>query len=369
MRILQIVTLVSPTGEYGGPVRVAFNQAAALKTLGHDVEIAASTRGFEPGPRMMDGIKTHLFRARRAVPGTGFAGIAAPAMLRWLRVNFADYDLLHIHAARDLVTLPAAQMAQRRGVPLVLQTHGMIGPSSNIMARPLDRVLTRPALRAAHETFYLTRREQEDLISVGGTLKDLSHLPNGVPRSGLRANMDAKEVIFVGRLHERKRPTAFVRAALRLTDAYPDWRFTLIGPDEGEGQRVVDLITGAPAISWERAIPPDQVLGRMARAAVYCLPSVDEPFPMSVLEALSVGLPVIVTQSNGLATTIEASKSGSVVGESETELTRALETFIVNARLREKTSDHAVHHSEMNFSMDVVARRLDGVYQRRAPAD
>ena len=55
MRILHVVTLVSPDGEYGGPVRVATNLSKALRDLGHDVTIAAGTRGFESAPEQLDG--------------------------------------------------------------------------------------------------------------------------------------------------------------------------------------------------------------------------------------------------------------------------------------------------------------------------
>ena len=51
-----------------------------------------------------------------------------------------DYDVVHVHVARDFVTLPAATIARRAGVPYVLQPHGMIDPSDHALARPLDAV-------------------------------------------------------------------------------------------------------------------------------------------------------------------------------------------------------------------------------------
>ena len=45
MRVLQVVTLISPDGAYGGPTRVAFNQASALMESGVEVDVCAGTLG------------------------------------------------------------------------------------------------------------------------------------------------------------------------------------------------------------------------------------------------------------------------------------------------------------------------------------
>lgn len=79
MRILSVVTLVSPDGAFGGPVRVALNQATALRELGHDVTLAAGGRGFDEPPTELDGVPVRLFPARTVVPGIGFAGLSSPA--------------------------------------------------------------------------------------------------------------------------------------------------------------------------------------------------------------------------------------------------------------------------------------------------
>src|SRR5437867_204758 len=56
MRILQVVTLLSPDGAYGGVARVALNQSAELIGRGHDVTVAAATRGYEVVPEELDGV-------------------------------------------------------------------------------------------------------------------------------------------------------------------------------------------------------------------------------------------------------------------------------------------------------------------------
>ena len=150
MRIVHVVTLITPDGAFGGPVRVAVNQARSLQERGHDVEIVAASSGYAGDPpTAMEGVPLSLFPARRVLPGAGFSGLVAPGLVGWARSNLHKVDVLHVHAARDLITLPLARYALSRGTPYVLQPHGMIDPSQRALSRPLDAFATRngPARR------------------------------------------------------------------------------------------------------------------------------------------------------------------------------------------------------------------------------
>ncbi len=228
MRMMQIVTLVSPDGAYGGPVRVALNQCTALRELGHDAQIAASSSGYDSTPHQADGVPMHLFPSHQVIPATGFAGLASPRLLNWARRHLHEFDVVHIHLARDLVTLPLARLAQLAGLPVVLQTHGMIDASSKLLARPLDRLLTVPALRRSQNIFYLTDTEARALRDLGGHDLPLTPLPNGVPLADVpRVSDGPLEVLYAARLHERKRPLLFAKAAVQLHRVHPNVRFTL----------------------------------------------------------------------------------------------------------------------------------------------
>ncbi|KAA9084087.1 glycosyltransferase [Microbacterium radiodurans] len=365
MRILGVVTLVSPLGEYGGPVRVAVNQLQALAARGHQVVLAGATRGFERVPREIEGIAARLYPARTLVPGAGFAGLTSPGLLRSLSRHVGEFDVVHVHAARDLVTLPAARLAASRGVPTVLQTHGMIDESRHPFAAPLDAALTRPALAAARAVSYLTERERGSLVAVGRGRARLVELHNGVPPAPAAEPADPLELLFLARLAPRKRPTEFVAAAASLAGEFPEARFTLVGPDEGEGAAVRAAIarSGAPdRIRWEGALPPEQTGARMRRATGYVLPAIDEPYPMAVLEAMSAGLPVVVTDSCGLAGTVERTGAGLVVDARSDSLREAMRTLLADppaARDRGAAGRAAVRR---DFTMDAVAAQLEAIY-------
>jgi glycosyltransferase involved in cell wall biosynthesis len=363
MRILQVVTLISPDGAYGGPARVALNQSAELIEQGHEVTVASTTRGYRVMPTVLDGVPVKLFPARTLVPGTGFAGMGSPAMTAWFRRNRKSFDIVHIHLARELAVLPMAVAARRYKLPYVLQTHGMVVPSKHPFAPPLDALWTRKVLRDAGVVFYLTPGERDELLEVAGPFLRLAQLGNGVPDYPAAAqDPGLPEVLFAARMHPRKRPIAFVEMAKALLNSGIDARFALVGPDEGEGAALREALKGDSRISWEGALPPAAVPGRMASASLYVLPSVREPYPMSVLEAMSVGLPVIVSSDCGLAQLVERTDSGLVTDPKVPALATAVESILADPTLARAMGERGRNTVRSEFGMRAIGDRLVNAY-------
>jgi glycosyltransferase involved in cell wall biosynthesis len=313
MRILQVVALVSPDGAFGGPLRVAVNQSIELLKRGHDVTLVAATRGFRETPTEIEGVPVRLFEARTVLPGAGFPGVASPGLAMWVRAHCAEFDVVHVHFGRDLMVLPTAMSARGGKVPYVLQTHGMVTASQHPLAGPVDAIWTRRLLRDAAAVLYLTELERGQLEDVARGPLRLVHLGNGVPDyPQARRGSDIPEVLFVARLHPRKQPLAFIEMAKALLDEGVAAQFTLVGPDEGEGAAVRRAVAGETRICWQGALAPVDIPRRMADASVYVLPSIQEPYPMTVLEAMAVGLPVVVGEDCGLAPLIRQAQCGVV---------------------------------------------------------
>jgi glycosyltransferase involved in cell wall biosynthesis len=231
-------------------------------------------------------------------------------------------------------------------------------------------------LHSASANLYLTDVERLGLAEVAGTLAALAYLPNGVPafesrgRPAKSPDGSTREVLFLARLAPRKRPEMFVRAALRLIDEFPDVDFTLVGPDEGALSSVTTLITTSTnpqarrRIRWEGSVEPEAAAARIAAAELYVLPSVDEPFPMSVLEAMSSGTPVIVTESCGLAPDIRAHRAGAVIDHTLDALVDSLRGFLSRPESVRECGDNASRLARDRFGMAAVAGELVQHYAR-----
>lgn len=373
MRILQVLTLLSPAGEFGGPATVAVNQSRALAQRGHAVTLIAGSFD-EPGSAPdVPGVRVLTFPTRTVGRGRGFARIVAPSMLRWIRTHAGDFDVAHVHLGRDFVTLPAARLLSWGNVPTHVQTHGMINPRPSLPYQVIDRALTIPAVRHARTAFYLNDLELRKLRSAIGGSPRYSYLGNGVPLpDAVRpARPDGlPEVLFLARLHPRKRAVTFARVATELAPRFPA-RFTIIGPDEGDGPAVDEVLRDfrasqdaevADRIRREAPIPGGRVTERLAQAAIYVLPSIHEPLPMSVLEAMAAGLPVVVTDTCGFAGLVADADAGLVVDDSMGALSAALIGLLTDparARAQGLRGRHAV---EQHWGITSIARQLEEHY-------
>jgi glycosyltransferase involved in cell wall biosynthesis len=373
MRVLHVVTLVTPDGAFGGPTRVAVNLCSALRHQGHDAIIAAGVRGFDESPSDLDGVPAFFFPARPVIAGFGYAPTRAPALGRWLDEHAPKFDIVHVHLARDLVTIPTAAKLRRLRIPFVVQTHGMITPYSHPLAMPIDRLWTARLLRSAARVLHLNQVERHDLCTVGGSELRFRQLSNGVPAptaaaTGLRSSA-LPEVLFFARLHERKRPEVFAEAALSVLRSGIRAQFAIVGPAEGADVSVDAIIAQARAEGFgedllrrEPAVPPHLASARMAGASVYVLPAVREPFGMTVVEALMLGIPVIICADAGLADFVRTHACGLVVDGSTQSFTHAISDLLSDPDLARSMGQRGPRAVESTFSIAAIARELEQIY-------
>ena len=374
MKVLQVVTWVAPGNPFGGPVRVALNHIDELRRRGHDVRLlAAQPRPAERVGWSSDELGVEGFDAFRVLPGAGFSGVISPRMLRFAWHAGRQVDVVHVHLARDLVTLPFAAIVRSRKVPYVVQCHGMVDASSRRSARLLDALLMRRVLRSAAAVFVLTDHERGEMEKAfPGEPFAYQQLPNGVPvpdeqRPHSCVTGGAPEVLFCSRLHPRKRPALFAEAAVALLDRGVEAEFAIVGSDEGELPAVRAALAGSgngADVTVEESIEPDAVGARLARCDVLVLPSVDEPFPMVVLESLAASRPVIITDTCGLASFVTDNECGIVVpGDDLGALITAVDRLVAEPGERRAMGARGRTAVDEQLGMGRIGQQLENTYQ------
>jgi glycosyltransferase involved in cell wall biosynthesis len=366
-----VVTLVTPTGAFGGPVRVAVNQAKELQRRGHAVSLVGGWLGPGPPPTDLEGVPAILHPLRRTAPGLGFSGLVSVALVLHLWRHIPDADLLHVHLARDLVTLPAAIMALFRRRPFIIQCHGMIDQTRRIAGRIFDPLLTKPAIRGAAASVVLTDREAKELAKVAPARMQF-HLPNGVPTvdERIQATDRAQEVLFCARLHPGKRVSAFVEMAAILRSRGSSARFVVAGPDEGCLQELNELIHEfdlGDTLTYEGPLRMDEAPRRIAQAYVYVLPAFEEHFPMALLEALSAGTPSVCTA--GCEISGPLASAGAVLESDGSPISLAdnVEAILNSRQMWASLSDAGRRVVREIYSISSVVDKLEQVYYSALP--
>lgn len=392
MKVLHAVTLHTPTHDFGGPTRVALNLSRGLRARGVRAALVALGDGFEgPLPREVDGVPARLYQARHMLPWFEVSGITSPALLADARRLVRSADVVHVHLMRDLITLPLALTALQCGRPLVLQTHGMIDPTEKRVARLVDVLGLRRVLKKADAVLHLTERERADTAAVVAPepMAPAYRLVNGVQPQPVKSYRDAEGggdghgggdggagsaapvVLYVARVQERKRPQDFVSAIPTVLAKYPEARFVLAGPDTGA--MAADMLELARtlgvghAVEYAGALEHGEVLARLRSADVYVLPSVVEPFAVSVLEAMSVGLPVVVTRTGGLAPDVAGAGAGRVVdsrpGTDNGALVGQAVLELLDPAANRAAGRAAWELIRDGFTIDAVTGTLHGIYE------
>jgi glycosyltransferase involved in cell wall biosynthesis len=378
VRVLHVVTLHTPTNDFGGPTRVALNLSRGLRAQGVDARIATLGDGFTgPLPTELEGVPSFVHQARHVLPAFEVSGITSPGLLAKARRMVRGSDVVHVHLMRDLITLPFALIALETGVPLVVQTHGMIDPTEKVFAKAVDLFGMKRVLRGADAILHLTEMEREGVQAVvpDTPLGTFHRLVNGVALQNRRPVRDdgrPPTVLYLARVQERKRPADFVSAMPAVLAKHPGARFVLAGPDTGGltapmRELAAELGVGH-ALECPGPLGHEDVLRRLRQADVYVLPSVVEPFAVSILEAMSVGLPVVVTATGGLSPEVAAAGAGRITasdpsadnGPLVAEAVLELLDPVANA----EASEAAWRLIRDRFSIDAVVGELLGVYER-----
>ena len=363
MRVAQVVSYVAADGAFGGPVAVALAQCVELARQGHEVELWA---GWD-GRAELDapGVVVHLFRTHRR---GALTTMIAPRLLLALHSRRRRYDVLHLHLGRDLLSLTAWLAVASRRRAVVLQPHGMVMPDRRLKSRVADAVVVRSAFSSAKAVLALTEAERKGILTVAGRRRprSIELLGNGIPMpANPVAEPRSDDVVFIARLHPRKGVLRFAEAAKRLLRAGWTGRFLVYGPDEGDLPALMSFIAReglTDGLRYEGPLAPALVQPRLARSAAYVLPSVGEVVPMTVLEALAVGTPVIITRDCGLADALEGHEAGLVVEPDAEAVSAAIERLVRDPEYAATLASNGRRLLRDRFSIEAVAGRLLQIY-------
>jgi len=312
MRILQVVTYISKDSAFGGPAQVAQNILTELNFNEHCEILALSDNKAIFDHKSFPPNKFHLFRSFSLFAKIGFAGIVnIRVFLKFYRIR-RNFDIFHIHLARDLITLPLALMCALLKLPYILQCHGMIDPSNRLSARILDKFATRFIMRKSFTILSLSEEEDKNLIEVEADIV-IQRFINAA-KVGPKNDRENR-IVFVGRLSQDKRPEILVKAGQILLQKGHDLIFDFIGPDAGSFEECTRYIAKSQigvSFVFHGPLTNPETIAFLSRSRILVLPSPRDRFPLAVVESLSVGTPVVISSGNGIAPLISEYNAGIV---------------------------------------------------------
>lgn len=282
----------------------------------------------------------------------------------------AGWDLLHIHQAH-LQTAAAATLGRLLRRPVVATFH-VNPPAAGGLRRFMQRLATRIILTTSSARVFVSEYSRRVFATPGNVVR------NGVDLARFRAAASTRGaerealqlagvvVAFIGRRTLDKGYFDLLMAAGIVRAKGIDIRIVTAGETSSEAQlhieqavREAGLGSAVCDLGVRRDIP--EIL---AAADIFALPSHAEGLPISLLEALAAGLPVIATRVGGISEIVEDGREGFLIAPGEVDvLSDRLLRLATDASLRETMSDHARARSN-GFGIEETAGAYLEIFER-----
>jgi glycosyltransferase involved in cell wall biosynthesis len=332
------------SGWFPGPGPLVAESAVVLDNRGYaEKPIAFSLRGWRRTPGVVQ-------RLRRTPAYLG-------AFRRWLQQEHPD--VVHVNS---LLMLPEATVARRLGVPIVMQVHEIPPPGRK-------RSLTLRWAAVVADALVGVSQPVVDMLAVHAGNTPVLRIHNGVPRVETGPVPEGRFVVgTIGHVSRTKGTDIFLRAAAIALETRPDFRFEHVGPTRpwGDDEYEDEVEATAQLPQLRDAV---QMLGQRPAAealagwSIFVLPSRQEAFPLSTLEAMGAGIPVIATKVGCVPEQIVHLESGVLVPpEDPAAIAEWIEHLRDDPDLRLKLAAAGRSRVRTKFTIPAQATALAAVY-------
>lgn len=352
----------------GGIFDAMRNLTLAIAAEGRYLPAVFSTQDLytESDQPLWRDVTTKIFSVR----GPRILGYA-PGLAAALESSYAD--ILHIHGIWMYPSVAASHWSQGRRL-YVVSPHGLLKPRALRNSRWKKRIAALlyedKHLRGA-ACLHALNVAEADALRRYGLKNPICVIPNGINLHCDKTPskpMDGKTVLYLGRFHPLKGLRNLIEAwrQVRNEAAPAEWRLTLAGWDQNrhraELEQIVDRLGVRSSVEF---LGPqfDQEKDRcLAAASAFILPSQSEGLPVSILEAWSWKLPVLMTYECNLPEGVEAGAAIVMEPEAKSIAAALRRLFSMPDAERKAMGDAGRCLVEQRFQWQCIGESMTQVY-------
>lgn len=353
----------------GGLERVATSLSVGLKRRGEHVVVCSRGRA-----RGVTVLRDELHEAGIEVvpiprPKPTPRALVESALRLAPVIRRESPEIVHAHNPAAAVAAALARLlAGRRSTAIVATFHGLVEGETQRAVRPL--------VLAADVVVGIGPSASQELADAGFPRDRLLTVPNAVnatvtrSRSDVRRELgvahDAELIVTVGRYTAEKSQALLIEAVAELARRRPRLRALIVGlgPLESELRDSASRLglDGIVEVTGPRADAVDVI----AAADVAVSTSIREGLGLTLLEALTVGTPVVASAVGGIPDVLDDGAAGLLFPSGDVHaLVAALERVLDDVALRERLIAAGRRHVAQNFGVDAM---VDGYLSAYAAA-
>jgi len=355
----------------GGVEKHVYEVSRRLARLGFNVEIVAPNPGGAPSREQVEGFKVYRLRSWNILGG--YYPVPKPSldsiMVLW-RIMRGRHDVVCTHTRFFLTSLLGLIIAKLKGVPLIHMEHGpdhymTCNRAVYLISRLYDHTLGSLVVRSASKTIGVSSVACDFLKHLGA--KETEVIPNGVDTgtfhkrsSDLRDRLPFKDgniLTFFGRLTYWKRVQDLIRSFQELQKEIHNLKLLIVG--DGPYRSELETLAGNnDGILFMGQISLEELVEVLSITDIFVLPSSNESFGLSMIEAGVMGVPVVVAEYRAAREIIEDGKTGLLFTPGDVaDLSQKIRRLVQDRELRTELGTKASLAFRKKFDWDRIAEQ------------
>lgn len=358
MKIAILVSFFPPKWLAGTEI-ATYYMAEHLAQRGHEVHVITSLDEGLPEENYEKGFYIHRLPRTKI----RFAG----AFIFW-----ADIVRVIEKISPDIVHAQSLGI----GVPALLSKkilkfpYAVWGQGSDVYLPDwFTKLTSKTIIKNANSVIALTEDMKRAMQAIYN--RDITIVPNGIDLKEYISELPVqnvegaeKRILFVGRLHPVKGVQYLLQAMQMVHEEVPGAKLILVG--DGEEREHLETLTDnlgiRECVEFAGRVPHERVQDYMNQAEVFVLPSLSEGFPVTILEAMACGLPIVATRVGGLPDIVEGGVNGYLVNvKNPNKIADKILFLLENDEVREEISANNREKAEL-YTWDKVTGTVEIIY-------
>lgn len=299
-------------------------------------------------------------------------------LIRSLCINHPK--IVHIHTSSYLAFWEKSIFAIISKLFLkkvILHIHGAEFDNFYTNSNKINRWLIEAILNSSDKVIVLSMQWKLFFLQI---LKDekISIIQNGIDISKYNifenktknTENTTIKILFLGNLVKRKGVYDILKSISMVVNKFQNIHFTFAGSEEQSGE--IDKLKSeciskgiGEHVTFISNFSQEEKIKMLDEADIYLLPSYAEGLPISLLEAMAAGLPIISTPVGGIPEVITEEKNGYLINPGDHEnLSNKINELIENPQLRRNMSINNLEKINQIYNWDTVANKITIEYDK-----
>lgn len=293
----------------------------------------------------------------------------------------SDYDVIHIASWYHHPGLIFSKIALKHNIPYVFSAYASLQPENRnykkIQKLVFDQLFTKKMIRNASGLHSVGDKESLAYTELGAKVEKIYRIDPAISHENLeikkhtkildKLKIDLKQnqyLLFLGRILERKRIDLIIHAFAKLIETRKNIILVIAGPSENSYEQKLKQLTQQLGIEeyvkFAGLVLDDEKIEILRLAKLLVHTAMGDIHPLSVEEALTVGIPVIITDCD--MPEVSEYNAGVVVMPNINSIHNALTILLDDENKWKMFSQNAIKLASEKYRVNHQAKKYENMY-------